>query len=204
MNNANVRVVKIGGSLLSQPDLKLRVERWLTQQTVRQTAMQTVWVVGGGRLVDTVREFQSTHASSANVTDQQAHWISVDLMSVTARMFGLLFPQWPVVDVLSDMLHSNGTDHLIFDCSTWMRSVETLPANWEATSDSIAATLAGELDCAELILLKSRSAAGDMVEQNVTQGVVDRAFAMVDETCSVSIVNFTSDTFESTRLKVHV
>ena len=199
MNNTNVRVVKIGGSLLSHPDLKSRVERWLLQQT----AMHTVWVVGGGRLVDTVREFQLTHASSANVTDQQAHWISVDLMSVTARMFWLLFPQWSVVDALSDILHSNGTDHCIFDCSLWMRSVETLSANWEATSDSIAATLAGELNCSELYLLKSRSAAGDTVKQNVTEGVVDRAFSLVDDTCSVTIVNFQSEhSFESTRTRL--
>jgi aspartokinase-like uncharacterized kinase len=38
--------------------------------------------------------------------------------------------------------------------SRWMRSADVLPHTWEATSDSIAAFVAGALDAAQLILIK--------------------------------------------------
>jgi hypothetical protein len=39
--------------------------------------------------------------------------------------------------------------------SRWMRSADVLPHTWEVTSDSIAAYVAGALDAAQLILIKS-------------------------------------------------
>ena len=48
----NIRVVKIGGSLLDLPDLSTRLSSWLN----RQAPMPTVWIVGGGMAVDALRE----------------------------------------------------------------------------------------------------------------------------------------------------
>ena len=36
----------------------------------------------------------------------------------------------------------------------WMRSADVLPHSWDATSDSVAAFVAGALDAARLVLIK--------------------------------------------------
>ena len=38
----------------------------------------------------------------------------------------------------------------------WMRSADVLPHSWDATSDSVAAFIAGALDAAHLVLVKPR------------------------------------------------
>jgi aspartokinase-like uncharacterized kinase len=38
----------------------------------------------------------------------------------------------------------------------WMRSADVLPHSWDATSDSVAAFIAGALDAARLVLVKPR------------------------------------------------
>jgi hypothetical protein len=38
--------------------------------------------------------------------------------------------------------------------SRWMRAADVLPHSWQATSDSVAAFVAGALDAARLILVK--------------------------------------------------
>jgi 5-(aminomethyl)-3-furanmethanol phosphate kinase len=41
--------------------------------------------------------------------------------------------------------------------SRWMRAADVLPHSWQATSDSVAAYVAGALDAARLILVKPAS-----------------------------------------------
>ena len=60
------------------PDLATRFHRWIEQQT---TAVHLV-VVGGGALVEVVRDYDQQHAMDA----AQVHWLCVDLLDVTARL----------------------------------------------------------------------------------------------------------------------
>jgi len=122
----NVRVVKVGGSLLSSCGLGQRIKEWRQ----RQPPVPTVWVVGGGKLVDVVR-------------DWHAHWMSVDLMSVTAKMFATLVGSWPIESSPESLREQfqTGSQNVIFDCRTWLRTVDDLPCSWSVTSDSIAGRL---------------------------------------------------------------
>ena len=183
----NFRVVKLGGSLLGGAGVGARVMQWLQLQP----QVPTAWVVGGGKLVDVVRAWQTTHNDSANVSDVDVHWMSVDLMSTTAKMFAGLMGAWPIESSLESLQQQlrGGTQHVIFDCRAWLGTVENLPCSWSVTSDSIAGRLAIELSCQELVLLKSCAAVGKTVRENVAQGVIDEHFEKLELTCQVTIVN---------------
>ncbi|MBA3555269.1 MAG: hypothetical protein H0W29_10990 [Gemmatimonadales bacterium] len=54
--------------------------------------------------------------------------------------------------------------------SRWLRAADPLPHSWDATSDSVAAFVAGALDASRLVLVKPAE---------VGEEGVDRCFAMV-------------------------
>ena len=189
-----MRVVKVGGSLLSSSGLAQRIDGWLE----RQPPVPTVWLVGGGKLVDVVRDWQARNSEAAAATDADAHWMSVDSMSVTAKMFAALVGSWPIESSLQSLQEQfrNGTQNVIFDCGTWLRTVDGLPCSWSVTSDSIAGRLAIALSCHELVLLKSRAAAGETVEENVDAGVIDNHFVSLGLRCQVTLVDLNSSDTE--------
>jgi aspartokinase-like uncharacterized kinase len=51
----------------------------------------------------------------------------------------------------------------------WMRSADVLPHGWEATSDSVAAFVAGALDASRLILVKPADRMADPVDAAFAQ-----------------------------------
>ena len=190
-----IRVVKVGGSLLAGSGLGQRVKQWLELQP----AVPTVWVVGGGKLVDVVRDWQKIQGETPAVSDADAHWMSVELMSVTAKMFSALVDDWPVEASLESLQRQlrGGSENVIFDCQSWLRTVDDLPCSWTVTSDSIAGRLGIELCCRELVLLKSCAAAGETVEENVAQGVIDQHFLKLDREFQVTLVNLNGEGPES-------
>jgi len=167
-----VRVVKIGGSLLDLPDLAKRVRCWLAAQP----EAHQVLVVGGGRLVEQVRQ--------SNAGDETAaHWLCVDLMRLTAEFLHDRLPEVPLVEdfaTLQSRLALPGST--LFTVANWLRHQELqqagtrLPQNWEVTSDAIAARLAVVTGADELVLLKSAlpesSPPGDMAALSAA-GFVD-------------------------------
>ena len=69
------RIIKIGGSMLLRDDLATAVNNWLNKHPADQT-----WVViGGGKLIDAMRELDSQHP----MDPQQVHWTCVDSVSYT-------------------------------------------------------------------------------------------------------------------------
>lgn len=149
-----LRIVKVGGSLLEMPHLGQRLQKWLEVQP----AAHAVLVVGGGSLVQQVRDWDQRW----NLDEVTAHWICVDLMSATARLFKSRLLEVPLtsdVDRLKQLSAEPGCT--VFDAARWMRETEpelpgtTLPPSWDVTSDSIAARLAVALRAEELVLLKS-------------------------------------------------
>lgn len=191
----SLRVVKVGGSLLSSPRLGARIRQWCE----RQRPIPTVWVVGGGKLVDVVRDWHAIHGKQLPNADVDAHWMSVDLMSVTAKMFAALVDEWPIESSIESLQEQflAGTQNVIFDCRTWLPTVDDLPNSWSVTSDSIAGRLAIELSCRELVLLKSRAAVGEKVSDNVAQGVIDEHFLKLGQELNVTVVNLNSERLDA-------
>jgi len=149
-----IRVVKVGGSLFDLPKLPERLRRWLDAQP----PAHTVLLAGGGPLVEQIRAW---HAAEA-IDDPAAHWMCVDLLTVTAHLLHAWMPEIPLVEddrLLCQRVGEPGAT--IFGPARWMRHSEPglpgtwLPSSWETTSDSIAGRLAAAVRADELVLLKS-------------------------------------------------
>lgn len=164
-------VVKLGGSLATSAS----IQQWLDVLACHG-AGNVVLVPGGGPFADRVRAMQST-------------WQFDD--SIAHRMAMLAMEQygWMLVGLRPDLIPATSTDEIEgalnrAQVPVWLPSRmaagdKALPANWDVTSDSIAAWLARRLDAEHLILVKSAQVDEGMVECKALQadGVVDRAFA---------------------------
>ncbi len=163
-------VVKIGGSLLGSPEL----ERWL-DIFVKFSDGKIIIVPGGGVFADAVREAQKL----SNISDAAAHKLGLLAMDQFGHLLHSLNPQL-----------ATASSELEIDERTWQHRAivwlpsqmvladDTIPQNWDVTSDSIAAWLADKLEAKHLILLKSdKPDSNELSLAEVTKnGVVDFAF----------------------------
>jgi aspartokinase-like uncharacterized kinase len=171
-----MRIVKLGGSLLDLSDLVPRLRRWLELQTPMATAI----IVGGGELVEEVRDAFARR----ELDEEAAHWKSIELMGLNAGLFARRMPRAVLVHRLEQLrgLCADARPR-IFDVGLFLRVQEPqepgvkLPYSWDATSDSIAARVAHVLAAAELVLLKSCPAPPRAsLEKLSSIGYIDRHF----------------------------
>jgi 5-(aminomethyl)-3-furanmethanol phosphate kinase len=157
-------VVKVGGGLLASEGALVQVCAVLGAHG----AMNPIVVVpGGGPFADTVREFDRRVGLSADA----AHWMALLAMDQYAYVLAERIPGAELAEdsgAIAAVL-ARGRPAVLAPFR-WMRSADVLPHGWEATSDSVAAFVAGALDAARLILVKP---ADSMAEP------VDRAFSGV-------------------------
>lgn len=180
------RVLKLGGSLLLLPDWPERLTSWLEAHP----APLNLLLVGGGQIVNAVRELDEQHGLSIPF----AHWLCIDLLSATARIAGELLPGFPLLTTpaqLQQLVRDGrlvgpvgeeagsqpsrpGPPAYIVDVSCFYRPPTQLskpgddifsadcplPESWDTTSDSLAAWLATLVAAAELVLFKSTAPSG--------------------------------------------
>lgn len=171
MSESMLRVVKLGGSLLDWPQVGERFRRWLAEQP---PAVNVV-VVGGGALVEALREWDAVHG----LEPARMHALCLAAMDTTATLAGELLGAAVVDDVESlpggPSLSILRARPLLDDDDRLGR--DPLPHDWSVTSDSIAARVARRLSAAELVLLKSRlPAGGGHARALAAEGFVDAYF----------------------------
>ena len=177
------RVVKVGGSLLDRVDLTSALSRWVEQQA----GSETLIVVGGGSLVDAIRNLDTIRPGDP----VEVHWLCVDLLNVTFRLMSNWFT-WPAVrtpeQLRTQMAAGFAKDRptlvaveafysrdLMNDCKNPM-----LPENWQTTTDAIAAFLAWRTGADELVILKSCSIDPAMrLDQLAAHGIIDEALPRI-------------------------
>lgn len=175
------RVVKVGGSLLGRRDLIGALSTWFDAQS----AGETLVVVGGGRLVDAVRDLDAIRPADPVET----HWLCVDLLDITFRLLRDWFP-WPAAHTEAQLEQGLACgfslEHptLVAVKSFYGRdrngSEPLLPQDWRTTTDSIAALLARQVSADELVLLKSCDIEGVTdLGQLASAGVLDEAFPTI-------------------------
>ncbi len=192
MNACPVRVVKVGGSLFDMPDLADRLRLWLS----RQSPGHHVLLAGGGPLADQVRKWHELHP----LEEEAAHWMCVDLLTVSAHLLHARLPDIPLVEddrLLCQRVGLRGCT--IFGPAVWMRHGEpklpgtSLPPTWEVTGDSIAARLAVVLGAEELVLMKSTLPQDGLdggIRAFSAEGYVDPMLArLVEELPPIRLVN---------------
>ena len=142
-------VVKLGGSLLGSPELK----RWL-EIVVKFSDGKIIIVPGGGVFADAVREAQQlTH-----INDSSAHHLALLAMDQFGLVIAGMNPE--LVTASSELeIAERGWQHrgIIWLPSKMVLADETVPQNWQVTSDSLSAWLANKLGAEQLILVKSKS-----------------------------------------------
>lgn len=163
-------VVKVGGSLLGSPELK----RWL-EIFVQYSDGKIIIVPGGGVFADAVRQAQKI----SKISDEAAHKLAVLAMDQFGLLLQSLNPQ--LVTASSELEIAERTwQHraIVWLPSNMVLNDETIPQNWDVTSDSLAAWLAEKLEAKHLILLKSDKPKGNKLDLAVMtkDGVVDFAF----------------------------
>jgi aspartokinase-like uncharacterized kinase len=191
-----IRIIKVGGSLFDMPKLPDRLRAWLALQP----DAHNVLVPGGGPLVEQVRTWNAAEA----IDDAAAHWMCVDLLTVTAHLLHARLPEIPLVEnhcLLEERVGKPGAT--IFAPGAWMRHSEPalpgacLPRNWDTTSDSIAGRLAVALRADEFVLLKSvlprREATKDL-DALADAGYIDPVLAkLAPELPPTRLVNLRSE-----------
>lgn len=178
MNPRRVRVFKVGGSLFDMPDLAHRLRSCLAAQS----PAPAVFVAGGGPMADYIRTATPLH----RLSDAQAHWICIDLLTASARLLAAILGESQFISSypeLERLLQEEQNALTVFAPADFLHAAEAtlpgtpLPQDWSATSDSIAARLAGALGAQELVLLKSIDLAFDLTLKSAAErGFVDRFF----------------------------
>lgn len=163
-------VVKIGGSLLGTPEL----ERWL-EVAAKHSDGKIVIVPGGGVFAGAVRKAQIL----SKISDACAHRLALLAMD----QFGLLLAEM-------NPLLATASSEMEIDERTWQHrgiiwlpshmvlADDSIPPNWDTTSDSIAAWLANKLGAQHLVLIKSDKPNEKRLSlKTITEdGLVDRLF----------------------------
>ncbi len=153
-------------------------------------------IVGGGALVDALRELDRVHRLSA----EQSHWLAIGAMSLTAELLADVLPEAALVRSAEDLESAEQGGLRIFDVGAFLRSdaatCGALPASWDVTSDSIAARAAVALGASELVLLKSAlPEGGAALEALSAAGYVDRYFPTAIGQLVVRAVNLRDGEF---------
>jgi 5-(aminomethyl)-3-furanmethanol phosphate kinase len=159
MTCTSITVVKVGGSLLSGRGFEQRLRDWLDLERSTHPETHLVFVVGGGKWVEAIRELNA----HSPLDDARAHWLCIELMEITAGLVHAILPDLQVVEDFDDLgqrVREPGVTllkpHDFLSRVEPTRTGTRLPAGWSVTSDSIAGRLAVVLGANRLVLLKSR------------------------------------------------
>jgi dihydroneopterin aldolase len=163
-----LHVVKLGGSLLDQPDI---LRRWL--RTVADGGGRLVVVPGGGPFADAVRIAQG----KLGFDDRTAHRMALLAMEQCGLLFASYEPALVPASSMEVICESLQRGRV----PLWMpfRTVvdaEDIEESWHVTSDSLAAWLARELGATALWLVKAGPIPIESPVALAAMGVVDAAF----------------------------
>lgn len=190
-----VRVVKLGGSLLTMPNLKQKFQKWLHENPHPLTLI----IVGGGPVVDAVRQVHLANPLS----EEFAHWVCMDLLQHTARIAHQVLGNVDLIETMADLQQSlsdsnvNSTTPIIAVvqvaiCFARENPNMGLPESWDVTSDSLAAAFCNMVAAEELVVMKSCDAPNDGsdLESLADFGFVDPLFAgLAEDIDQVRFVN---------------
>jgi aspartokinase-like uncharacterized kinase len=168
-------ILKLGGSLLGSPELA----HWLAL-VAKFGQGKVIIVPGGGIFADAVRDAQKI----SNMDDAAAH----ELALLAMDQFGILLARMnPELDTASSELEiaERGWQHrgIVWLPSKMLLADDTIPKNWNVTSDSLSAWLANKLGAEQLLLIKSNSLLDYQskkpisVEVLVKDGLIDSQFS---------------------------
>jgi aspartokinase-like uncharacterized kinase len=174
MQNNQLWVIKLGGSLLGSPALP----HWLSLLAKHGNG-KVVIVPGGSVFADAVRQAQSL----SRMSDGLAH----ELALLAMDQFGLLLAgmQPDLVTATNELeIAERGWQHraVVWLPSRMVLADATVEQSWRVTSDSLSAWLANKLAADQLLLIKSvvlspyQQSQAALAKALLDDGVVDACF----------------------------
>lgn len=195
-----LRVVKVGGSLLTLPDLAARLVKW----QAKQPRGVTVYLVGLGEIGDCIREYDGRF----KLLPEQSHTMCLEALAVSARLLHALLPSQAIWTDDWQVLSSRNfpteeqreyvfSPTLFFMNQEPLQSGDPLPVGWDVTTDSIAARVAELLHADDFVLLKSKLPEPfTLLAELADQEYVDRYFPWAMRSLAeVRFVNLCDDEF---------
>lgn len=180
-----MHIVKLGGSLLGRPELP----RWLNVITSRADRSALI-VPGGGLFADAVRAAQTL----VGYRDRVAHHQALLAMQQYGLLLQALQPGLQLVSSAEAIAVANQQGRsMIWSPAEMVLAESSIPANWQATSDSLAAWLALNVGADSLTLVKhlpAEMASASLVDW-VQRGILDQAFLSFAQrlTCPLRVVD---------------
>jgi aspartokinase-like uncharacterized kinase len=145
---AALTVVKVGGGLSAAAGALDVVGAAIAAAGRRHRILV---VPGGGPFAETVRTFERREPVSADA----AHWMAILGMDQYAQVLAERISGATLVEEPGAVAGAIGRAGVaVLAPYRWMRAADVLPHTWGATSDSVAAFVAGALDAARLVLVK--------------------------------------------------
>ena len=169
MRKSAITVVKIGGSQAGKTHLR----GWVA--ALARCGGRAVVVPGGGPFADAVRTAQL----KMGLGDAVAHHMALLAMEQYGRALASLAPELRVVGTIAEIRRTLRAGAVpVWAPAEMVLQTPEIPADWDVTSDSLAAWLAGELGARRLLLVKLGGAyQGRLdVQELVMTNLVDRAF----------------------------
>ncbi len=191
-------VLKLGGSLLSSATLIQFLQ--LAKQAGKG---QVVIVPGGGVFADQVRQTQQQW----QYDDRTAHYMAILAMQQMALLFQGLCPDLRIVDKVSAISANMQRNVVIWSPIPKELDAAGIPANWDITSDTLAAWLAVQLAIEHLILVKStKHAENSTLEQLSAFGIIDHSFTdyVRHKALTIDCISYQQISILATRLNKHV
>ncbi len=185
-------VVKVGGSLLTRPDLGPAIANWLDQRLAgRQLQTQVNLIVGGGAVIDAFRQLDAIHS----LDPISLHWQCVAALRHTGEILAELISDSVVINSAAAFnAHRRsatavGRFVIIPDVFYHRSSGDGLPCDWRTTSDSIAALLADKIGADRLVLLKSCDIPQSIdLSEAARREIIDPIFATMVRSDRVEII----------------
>jgi len=192
---AGVIVVKLGGSLAFSPHLR----PWL--DVLASRAGTVVLVAGGGPFAEVIRDAQK----KMGFADDAAHHMALTAMEqfgrALASMQPALLPAATSVEIVRALKQKRVP---VWSPARLVLAAKDIPASWDATSDSLAAWLAGHLGAQRVLLVKHGAFPTDpvRVDDLVARGIVDPLFPkfLAASRAMVSVVGAADHAFAATAM----
>jgi len=172
-------VIKLGGSLANAEELP----RWL--DVIATAGGGKVVLVPGGRpWADEVREAQKYE----RFDDRVAHRKALRAMEQYGRVLTAMRPGFVVASSIVEILEVLKTNQV----PVWMPyemvvADPSIPENWDVTSDSLSAWLAGQLKSPTLVLVKSVEVGEADANNMAARGLIDPCFWEFAATASCAV-----------------
>jgi aspartokinase-like uncharacterized kinase len=153
-------LIKVGGSLWSQPDLRTFAGQW----AAAAGRHRLLFIAGGGIIADQIRMLDAC----LQLGDSTAHWMAILAMDQGACLLADCLPDAVLTQDLATAAQVAAAGRAaILAPSNLLRQIDPLPHSWQVTSDSLAAWLAGYAGIELLVLLKD--VAGVFADQQQSQ-----------------------------------